>query len=98
MSKLVFLSAANEDLNHAIRYYRQRSIVVARDFFNEVQRASTLLLDFPQACPIVRGEVRHKVLRQFPFSVLYVIDGDRVMVVAVMHHHRRPDYWHDRIK
>ena len=97
MSKLVFLSAANEDLDHAINYYRLRSLVVARDFFNEVRRASTLLLDFPQACPIVRGEVRQKVLRRFPFSVLYMIDGDRVVVVAVMHHHRRPDYWHDRI-
>ena len=98
MSKLIFLSAANSDLQQAINFYRQRSLVVARDFLDEVQRASTLLLDFPHACPIVRGEIRQKVLRRFPFSILYLIEDDLLVVVAVMHHHRRPDYWNARIK
>ena len=98
MSKLAFLAAASTDLNQAISFYRQRSPVVARDFFNEVQRASTLLLDFPQACPILREDVRKKVLRRFPFSILYMAEDDRVIVVAIMHQHRRPDYWYARIK
>jgi hypothetical protein len=38
------------------------------------------------------------VLRRFPFSILYIVEDDRVIVVAIMHHHRRPDYWHARIK
>jgi len=98
VSRLNFLSAASVDLDQAIRYYHERSPAVARDFFSEVRRATTLLLDYPQACPIVRGEVRKKVLRRFPFSVLYTVEDDRVIVVAIMHHHRRPDYWHARIK
>jgi hypothetical protein len=27
----------------------------------------------------------------------YVLRGDEVWVVAVSHHHRRPDYWAERI-
>ena len=98
MSNLVFLSAAGKDLNQAVAYYRRQSPVVARDFFDEIQRVSALLQDFPKASPTVRGEVRRKVLRRFPFSILYMIDGERVVVIAVMHHHRRPDYWHERVK
>jgi plasmid stabilization system protein ParE len=98
VSRLNFLSAANLNLAQAIGYYNERSPVVARDFLREVRRATTLLLDYPQACPIVRGEVRQKVLRRFPFSVLYMVEDDRVIVVAIMHQHRRPDYWHARIK
>ena len=98
MSRLNFLSAANLDLAQVIGYYHERSPVVARDFLREVRRATTLLLDYPQACPIVRGEVRQKVLRRFPFSVLYMVEDDRVIVVAIMHQHRRPDYWRARIK
>ncbi|MBA3346286.1 MAG: type II toxin-antitoxin system RelE/ParE family toxin [Gemmatimonadales bacterium] len=35
-------------------------------------------------------------LRRFPYSLLYRIETDRIYVLAVMHHRRRPGYWTDR--
>jgi hypothetical protein len=33
------------------------------------------------------------LLEPYPFSVVYVIRGDEVVIIAVAHHKRRPGYW-----
>jgi hypothetical protein len=32
-----------------------------------------------------------------PYAVIYREDADEIVVLAVMHLHRRPDYWTDRL-
>ena len=44
------------------------------------------------------GDVRRRVLRQFPYTLSYAIRGDLIMVLAVSHQHRAPDYWIDRVR
>lgn len=46
---------------------------------------------------LVGDEVRHKLLIRFPYSILYVIEPDRIRVVAVAHQKRRPGYWSYRL-
>jgi hypothetical protein len=36
-------------------------------------------------------------LRRFPYGVIYNIDQDVILVVAVTHLHRRPAYWQGRV-
>ena len=47
--------------------------------------------------PTETGEIRRCVLRQFPYTLRYAVRGDLIVVVAVLHHHRSPDFWVDRI-
>ena len=35
-------------------------------------------------------------LHRFPFSVVYRVERDRVLFVAVVHAHWRPGYWKSR--
>jgi len=37
------------------------------------------------------------VLRQFPYSLFFIIENDTVVIVAVAHHKRRPGYWLPRL-
>ena len=42
--------------------------------------------------------VRHRLVDDFPFQVLYrVCDGDLVEVVAIKHMKRHPRYWAPRL-
>jgi plasmid stabilization system protein ParE len=42
--------------------------------------------------------VRHRLVDDFPFQVLYrVLDGDLVEVVAIKHMKRHPRYWASRL-
>jgi plasmid stabilization system protein ParE len=35
-------------------------------------------------------------LNRFPYGIVYRVDGDDIMIVAVAHESRKPGYWRDR--
>jgi hypothetical protein len=37
-------------------------------------------------------------VRRFPFALVYAVDKTEILIVAVAHTHRRPEYWHDRLE
>jgi len=37
------------------------------------------------------------VIQRFPFSVVYLDDPDRALIVAVAHGKRKPGYWKRRV-
>jgi toxin ParE1/3/4 len=47
---------------------------------------------------MVDENLRHFVLRKFPFSVVYANMGDLVYIVAVAHGSREPEYWRPRVQ
>ena len=57
-----------------------------------VEDAVDKILENPEAYQLVGDEVRHKLLMRFPYSLLYVVEPDRIRVVAVAHQKRRPGY------
>ena len=52
--------------------------------------------------PLIAAEIephiRRFLINRFPFSLVYGIDGDTIVVIAVAHLHREPRYWADRFK
>lgn len=41
--------------------------------------------------------VRSKGVSDFPYRVVYFVEGDLLKIVAVAHAKRRPGYWRDRV-
>jgi plasmid stabilization system protein ParE len=39
---------------------------------------------------------RRRNLRAFPHYLAYIIRGETVLIVAIAHGHRRPEFWLDR--
>lgn len=89
---------AEEELDQAAAYYKdQASVAVAAAFLDEFERAARLIAEYPGlGTPASRGR-RLMPLRRFPFSLLYRVEGTEIRVSAVAHHHRRPEYWRDRL-
>ena len=46
---------------------------------------------------VLEDEVRRCLTRVFPYAVLYTVENDYVLIVAVMHCHREPLYWQHRV-
>lgn len=44
----------------------------------------------------LRGGIRRALLRRFPYAVYFAIDGEIVVVVAVLHASREPAEWQRR--
>jgi len=98
MTSIRFLEEAEDEFLEAIRYYTKQSRGIGADFVSEVRLAIDLIVSYPEGTPLIRPSVHRKVLRRYPYSLLYTIEPDGVLVIAVMRQSRRPGYWHRRLK
>ncbi|GMR03972.1 MAG: type II toxin-antitoxin system RelE/ParE family toxin [Gammaproteobacteria bacterium] len=80
----------------AARYYESKVPLLGSEFLSEVRRVVKGIEAHPEAAPKVRADIRRRILRRFPYAVLYKIDHDEIVILAVMHQRRQPDYWHGR--
>jgi plasmid stabilization system protein ParE len=88
-----FHQLAEQELNDAAEYYGQQAIGLGDAFIAEVRRCATEILEHPEAGPVVRGSVRRRLCRRFPYALLYTVRLDTVRILAVMNLKRRPTYW-----
>ncbi len=89
-------SGAKQDFDDALRHYASIRPDLAARFINEVNAGFELIGQDPQRWRIVSGSIRRLQTKVFPFSLLYVIEGKTVHVVAVAHSSRLPGYWAGR--
>lgn len=89
---------AAAELREATRYYVEQGGSLASDFLDEVDRGIAFIVENPEGAPVISAEgVRRKGLARFPYSLLYLVEPERIRIVTVMHHKRRPGYWTDRL-
>ncbi len=55
------------------------------------------MAEHPNTWPAIDYEIRRRVVRRFPYSILYRIDVDEIVIVAIMHQKQKPNYWIDRL-
>jgi len=89
---------ATEEFCHSAAYYESKSDGLGDRFINEVEASIARILYDPEAIRIFSHGCRKMNLRRFPYSVIYTIREERVYVVAVMAHARKPGYWAERVK
>lgn len=93
---LRFHPAAEIELLEAADFYDGERPGLGADFLDEVDRALRCALEYPESSPIALGSTRNLVVDRFPYSVKCYVSGDGIVVSAIAHQRRRPDYWHDR--
>lgn len=89
--------ALREFRESAVFYESQQSGLGAR-FIAAVQSAVDHIVASPEVWRVLEGDVRRFLTKVFPYAVLYTIERDYILIVAVMHCHREPGYWHRRIQ
>jgi plasmid stabilization system protein ParE len=97
VSEVVLLPKAREDLSKAARYLEVEKPGLGRRLTDEVQNALERLSTNPNVGAEVRPGVRKLLVRRFPYSLIYRITPEYVLVLAVMHHRRHPRRWQDRL-
>jgi plasmid stabilization system protein ParE len=92
----VFHHLAEVEFSEAIEFYEAASLGLGEAFVNEIEHTIRLILDYPEAAPVVRGSIRKKLVRRFPYAILYRITPDGIRILAIMNLRRRPSYWRGR--
>jgi len=92
------LEVAQLELDEAVSYYNGQAPGLGDAFLIETIAAIERIRRFPGAWHPLGEQVRRCQLRRFPYGLIYSAEKDGILIVAVGHLHRRPDYWRDRLR
>jgi plasmid stabilization system protein ParE len=95
--KFFVLQPARRELRDAIEHYEKAKLGLGLEFLQEVRAGVNLILQFPTAWASLSQQIRRYQLKRFPYGLLYDIRDTDILIVAVMHLHREPEYWKDRV-
>ena len=93
-----FHPEALEEYLGAVAYYAAINSLLAESFIRAFESRMDDVLAYPEAWQIVEDDVRRCLVRRFPFGIYYCIEGDLIMIYAVMHMSRDPRYWKGRLR
>jgi plasmid stabilization system protein ParE len=91
--RVIFTRLGRQELDDAVHYYELEYAGLGRRFKEEVRKAALRIAAYPKAWSIERGDVRKCLLHKFPYKLMYSLEEDHILVIAVAHQHRKPDYW-----
>ena len=91
-----FLSAAEEEMMAAALFYEAAAVGLGSDFLDDVQQAIEGLREYPELGVEVGIGSRRTLLHRFPFTLIYAVEADGILVLAIAHARRRPGYWQSR--
>lgn len=95
--RVVWQAPAEDELNAAIDYYLLNAgHAVASDFKIEVRRVTSRLREHPEIGIRIRHQSRRFPLDGYPYSLIYHLERDALVIVALAHQRRRPEYWSGR--
>ncbi|MBI4699083.1 MAG: type II toxin-antitoxin system RelE/ParE family toxin [Nitrospirae bacterium] len=97
MKSIIFLPDAEEEMYEAARYYESKASGLGIDYLSEIERAVASITEYPLTWPKIEGELRRRLVQRVPFGILYYIESEEIVIVAVAHLRRRPGYWKNRI-
>jgi len=92
----VFHRLAERELIDAAEYFEHESAGLGVAFLAEVERCVADIAAFPRGGTEVGASVRRRLVRRFPYAVLYSVKPDHIRVLAIMNVRRRPGYWVER--
>jgi plasmid stabilization system protein ParE len=95
--RYVFTPAAQQELIDAVGWYLgEGGTVTAERFESPVYRSVRLLARMPRLGPSVYRRFRLWSVKDFPYTLVYRIEADRISVIALAHQSRAPGHWRKR--
>jgi len=96
--KIRFLAFAEQEVDDAVAWYDQQGNDLSRGFLDDLDRAVRLANSYPLLAPQIEPEIRRLLFVRFPYSLIYGIDKETLVIIAVAQQQRKPRYWADRLQ
>ena len=90
-------SAVEFDVESAFDWYEAVEPGLGIGFLEQLRSAYERILENPLGYQELRSGIRRALTRQFPYAVYFSIEGDVILVLAVLHTAREPAEWQRRL-
>ena len=91
-----FVEQASAELDAACKYYAARQPGLGRALRHEARQAIARIVRAPQAHAMISRRARRCHLRRFPYKIVFQVQSDIILILAVAHVRQRPGYWDER--
>ena len=93
-----FHLGARIEYRASTEYYESQLEGLGARFTMAVEDAIRRILDDPNRWPLRIADTRRYLLQGFPYQIVYTVEGDTLVIHAVMHCARLPGDWHSRLE
>lgn len=91
-----FRPQAQQEVLDATDWYRQRLPGLDREFLLAVDAAVQAAVQRPPSFPVVDGTLRRVLVKRFPYTLVFDVLSDELVILAVFHRRRQPVPWRMR--
>jgi len=89
--------AVEADVEAAFEWYEGEEPGLGFEFLEELRAAYHRILDHPFGYQVLRFGIRRVLTRRFPYAVYFSVEGETIVIVAVVSTARDPAKWQRRI-
>ncbi|MBI4822998.1 MAG: type II toxin-antitoxin system RelE/ParE family toxin [Nitrospirae bacterium] len=95
--KVIVRPEAEDDLKEAFFWYENKRTGLGHDFLLQVDAGINFINRNPEIHPIEYKGTRKHVIKRFPYKIIYLIEEEKIIILAVIHGKRNPDLIKNRI-
>lgn len=89
--RLIIRPEAEHDLNEAYRWYERQFKGLGLEFIICIDATLSVIQRTPKIFPMIHKDIRRALIRRFPYGIFYLLEQDKVIVLAFLHSRRNPE-------
>ncbi|ANV83845.1 addiction module toxin RelE [Picosynechococcus sp. PCC 7003] len=82
---VVLTPQTEQDLEKIYDWYEQRNKGLGSEFIRIIDANLSQIQRYPGAHPVVRKNIRRKIIRRFPYALFYIITETQIVIIACLH-------------
>lgn len=94
---IVIRPEAEADITDAYRWYEERDKGLGIEFLRCLEASLNSIKRNPEMYQRIHKNIHRTLIRKFPYGMFYIIDQNKIAVLAVFHTHRDPKEWQNRL-
>jgi toxin ParE1/3/4 len=95
---LILTEKAQEDFDDAYQWYEESEPGLGKEFIRCIDAKIAEIKRYPLHHQIIQSDrVRRALTNRFPFSIYFVDEEEIIVIFAILHQKRSPDFWKSRL-
>ncbi len=88
--RVIVRPEAEDDLKEVYSWYEEKRIGLGYDFLLQVDAGLNFIGRNPNIHPIEYKGTRKHLVKRFPYKIIYLVEKEKIIVLAVIHGKRSP--------